>query len=152
MGLFSTKFGTCLGVAIVGTGSAKTRFMVHLIATSWWRPTFNTFAANVKAASLSNMRVVLRTPDLTAGLPDQAAHDAHGSLGNGVPVWTAQDTVAAQAVIDEVKAAIVEEFGISPQVESSPMVPIFLCQGDAGTMEVSGLSDLANIYVDGVMV
>lgn len=149
LGLFSTRFGTCMGVAVVGTGSGKTRFMIHLTATTGWKSLFATFASDVNAASLSNMKVVLRTPDLTKDLPTS---DNRSGMPTGLPVWVNDDTVASQKMIDDLKAEIKSALKVDAQVKSGPMGAMFRNEGDAGSMEVSGMSDPADIYVDGVVV
>lgn len=149
IGLFTANLRTCLGIAVVGTSTTgPSRHLLHLPATpddldpgAEWKE----FVATVKASDLRNMKVYLRVPDLSTDLP---------KTSDGAPFnWSKADADLAAEVQPLIVKEIKSSFGEAPKVTTSPMGAVFREEGDAGTMEISGMSAVeTKVYVDGEVV
>lgn len=149
MGLFTAQLKTCFGIAVVGTSTTgSSRHLLHLPASladldpgAEWK----SFVAQVKASELKNMKVYLRVPDLSTDLPKKSA---------GAPLDWSKDDASLAAKIQPLMVEEIESgLGVTPRVTTSPMGAVFRGQGDAGTMEISGMTAAeTKVYVDGKVV
>lgn len=148
MGLFTQQLSTCMAVVVTGTSTAgNTRHMLHLpsdeasLAGSTWAE----FLASVKEAKLKDMKVYLRVPDLKNDLP---------KTSEGAPLnWSATDAALAAKIQPLFLKQVETALGATPKVVTSPMGAVFRAEGEAGTMEVSGLTVAeTKVYIDGIVV
>jgi hypothetical protein len=114
LGLWTEGLVTCFGVAVVGTGSKDTRFLLHSTASSTpigW----DDFEKKVKGAALTNAQAWISTPSTTSSLPAG---------------FTAEDKALNEAMALAVEEKLKTLVGKAPKVVKHTMVP-------ASTMQIA---------------
>jgi hypothetical protein len=135
-GLYTSGLVSCMGVVVTGTPAhpdSNSFFLMHMCATSYSIDTdFATFATQVQAAQLSDIKGYLSLPD----------------SNNQTPAgWTPED----KTLSDEVAASLVQKMtdllgGHEPTIVTRPMQPAVDRVGEHGYMLVD---PSGNVEIDG---
>ena len=126
LGLWTYGLVTCIGVGVTGTPkdhNHDSRFLLHFLASpATVKSQLNPFAADIKAAGLTNMEGWLSIPDTFSQTPAN---------------WNADNKKLADKMAEGIKGALTHIVGKAPKIVTHPMAPTVAHTLPHSTMQIN---------------